>query len=249
MTDPTAALSLASRSIVVFGGGSGIGQASAELAAGLGANVTVVDLDGDTAASVADDLGGVGLAGDACDPVQVASLLGSVASARGVDAVITTVGGADLGTLDELDPARWQAELDFNLSSVYAVTRAAVPHLRERGGAIVTTSSGYADLPAPDRPGYAAAKAGVISFTRSVAAGHAAAGIRVNCVAPGPTDTPRFRAMNGGDEGVERVRQAMPLGRIPTPEDVAWMHVFLCTDAARAITGQVVHVNGGIHMP
>jgi 2-hydroxycyclohexanecarboxyl-CoA dehydrogenase len=121
--------------------------------------------------------------------------------------------------------------------------------MKERGrGAIVTTSSGYANLPGADRVGYTAAKAGVMALTRSFAKDAASYGIRVNCIAPGPTDTPRFRAMNGGDEGVELVRRAMPMGRIPTPEDCARAALFLLSDAAGAVTGQVLHVNGGLLM-
>jgi 2-hydroxycyclohexanecarboxyl-CoA dehydrogenase len=97
--------------------------------------------------------------------------------------------------------------------------------------------------------GYTAAKAGVIAFTRSLAIETAAHKIRVNCLAPGPTDTPRFRAMNGGDAGVERVRQAIPLGKLPEPIDCANVAIFLLSDAASQITGQVIHVNGGLIMP
>src|SRR5690606_7812628 len=100
-----------------------------------------------------------------------------------------------------------------------------------------------------DRAGYAAAKAGVISYTRSLAGALAPHGTRVNCIAPGPTDTPRFRAMNGGDEGVERVRRSIPLGEIPLPEDCANVALFLLSDAARQVTGQTIHVNGGLLMP
>jgi NAD(P)-dependent dehydrogenase (short-subunit alcohol dehydrogenase family) len=89
----------------------------------------------------------------------------------------------------------------------------------------------------------------VIAFTRSLAATLAPCGVRANCIAPGPTDTPRFRAMNGGEEGVERVRASMPLGTIPTPEDCANVALFLLSDEARQVTGQTIHVNGGLLMP
>jgi NAD(P)-dependent dehydrogenase (short-subunit alcohol dehydrogenase family) len=104
-------------------------------------------------------------------------------------------------------------------------------------------------MPGADRPGYVAAKAGVIAFTRSLAATLAPYRARANCLAPGPTDTPRFRAMNGGDEGVERVRARMPMGEIPTPQECATVALFLLSDAARQVTGQVIHVNGGLLMP
>ncbi len=245
-------ISLKGRNIVVVGGGSGLGWASAELAVQLGARVFVADVNENTAEMVS----GLGAAAkfavcDARDPAQTDQLFARAArELGGVDGVLTTVGGARLGPLDELDLAAWNAELEFNLTSVYVVCRSALPHLKQRGGgSVVTTSSGYAVLAGPDRMAYTAAKAGVIAFTRSFAKDAAAHRVRANCIAPGPIDTPRFRAMNGGDAGVERVRQSMPLGSIPTPLDIANMAMFLLSDAAGQITGQVIHVNGGLLMP
>lgn len=245
-------IDLDGRALLVVGGGSGIGLAAARQAAGLGARVVVGDVDETAAATVAGLGEGVAFVPcDARDPASVEAAVGACVDRHGrLDCVLTTVGGAHVGPLDELDPVGWDAEVAFNLTSAYAVCRAALPVLREqRRGAIVTTSSGYAVMPGADRPGYVAAKAGVIALTRSVAAALAPYRARANCVAPGPTDTPRFRAMNGGDEGVERVRAAMPMGEIPTPDDVAAVALFLLSDAARQVTGQVIHVNGGLLMP
>jgi NAD(P)-dependent dehydrogenase (short-subunit alcohol dehydrogenase family) len=237
-------------SILVVGGGSGIGLAAARLAVEQGARVTVADIDL-AAAADARKAGAEFTHCDARDAGDAAAAVAFVVERHGrLDGLLTTVGGAHVGTLDELDPAGWDAEIAFNLTATYAVCRAAVPVLREqRAGAIVTTSSGYAVLPGADRPGYVAAKAGVIAFTRSLAATLAPHKARANCIAPGPTDTPRFRAMNGGDDGVERVRAQMPMGEIPTPEDCANVALFLLSDKARQVTGQVIHVNGGLLMP
>lgn len=245
-------ISLERRNIVVIGGGSGLGWASAELAVKWGARVFIADVNEKTAEMVS----GLGAAAkfavcDARDPAQTDQFFARAArELGGIDGVLTTVGGARLGPLDGLDLAAWNAELEFNLTSVYVVCRSALPHLKQRGGgSVVTTSSGYAVLAGPDRMAYTAAKAGVIAFTRSFAKDAAAHRVRANCIAPGPIDTPRFRAMNGGDAGVERVRQSMPLGSIPTPLDIANMAMFLLSDAAGQITGQVIHVNGGLLMP
>jgi NAD(P)-dependent dehydrogenase (short-subunit alcohol dehydrogenase family) len=245
-------ISLAGRSIVVVGGGSGIGWAAAEAAVGLGARVAVADVD-PAAADLVKSLGSQALfvPCDATDPEQIAALLDR-ASARhgGIDGLFTTVGGAHLAPVAEVDLAAWNAELAFNLTSAFLACQAVLPHMARRGGgSIVTTSSGYAIMAGPDRAAYTAAKAGVMALTRTLAATAAPQRIRVNCIAPGPTDTPRFRAMNGGDAGVERVRQAMPLGAIPKPIDCANVALFLLSDAARQVTGQVVHVNGGLLMP
>jgi NAD(P)-dependent dehydrogenase (short-subunit alcohol dehydrogenase family) len=239
---------LEGRSLLVVGGGSGIGLAAVRIAAAAGARVVLADIDEAAASHVDGDVTFV--ACDARDATSAESAVALTVERLGrLDGVFTTVGGAHLGGFDELTPARWDDEIAFNLTSAYAVCRAAMPVLqRQGGGAIVTTSSGYALLPGADRPGYVAAKAGVIALTRSVAATLAPYKARANCIAPGPTDTPRFREMNGGDEGVERVRASMPMGEIPTPEDCANVALFLLTDAARQVTGQVIHVNGGLLM-
>jgi NAD(P)-dependent dehydrogenase (short-subunit alcohol dehydrogenase family) len=240
------------RTLLVVGGGSGIGLAAARLAALDGARVMIADIDeaaGAAAAALEGDVAYVRC--DATDEGSARAAVAETVRRHGrLDGLLTTVGGAHLADLDALEPADWERELSFNLTSAYLVCRAALPVLREqRAGAIVTTSSGYALLAGVDRAGYTAAKAGVIALSRSLAAALAPHRVRVNCIAPGPTDTPRFRAMNGGDEGVERVRASMPLGEIPTPEDCAHVALFLLSDRARAVTGQVVHVNGGLLTP
>ena len=245
-------ISLEGRKIVVVGGGSGIGWAGAKLAASLGAVVTVADVD-PAAADLVSSLGADAafIRCDATDAEQVGRMFAETVERCGdLDGLFMCVGGGHLGGLPTVDRAAWDAEVTFNLTSVYIVCRAALPYFERRGGgAIVNTSSGYAVIPGPDRMGYTAAKAGVIAFTRSLAMAAAPNKIRVNCIAPGPTDTPRFRAMNGGDAGTERVRKSMPLGKIPEPIDCANMAIFLLSDAASQITGQVIHVNGGLIMP
>jgi NAD(P)-dependent dehydrogenase (short-subunit alcohol dehydrogenase family) len=238
------------RTLLVVGGGSGIGLAAARIASSDGARVTIADID-PSAAEHAKEIGAEFVECDATDAGSAETAVRTTAEQNGrLDCLFTTVGGAHLASLDELDPEAWSREVDFNLGSAYNVCRAALPLLREQGsGAVVTTSSGFALMPGVDRAGYTAAKAGVIAFTRSLAAALAPYRVRANCIAPGPTDTPRFRAMNGGDAGVEEVRKSMPLGEIPTPEDCANVALFLLSDAARQVTGQVIHVNGGLLMP
>ena len=245
-------ISLEGRTIVVVGGGSGIGRATAMLAAKLGARVTIIDIDS-AAAQLAGSLGEAGsfIECDACNPDQIGTALRQVVDWCGqIDGFVTAVGGAHLAPLQSLDLAAWNKELNFNLSSVYIGCRAVLPYMEDNPGAsIVTISSGYAIMAGTDRMAYTAAKAGVIAFTRSLAAAAAPSRVRANCIAPGPVDTARFRAMNGGDAAVEQLRQRMPLGTIPQPSDCANLAVFLLSGAASAITGQVIHINGGVLMP
>jgi NAD(P)-dependent dehydrogenase (short-subunit alcohol dehydrogenase family) len=239
-------IDLEARSILITGGASGIGRACAELASSLGAGVTVADVVEPPPPARA-----VHVDCDVRDPEAMRSAVEAASGQGGrLDGLITTVGGAHPASLEELSPDQWREEIEFNLTSAYLACREALPVMRRRqGGAIVTVSSDYAFLPGPDRAAYTAAKAGLVAFTRSVAASAAPDRVRANCVSPGPTDTPRFRAMNDGDEGVERVRRTLPLGEIPKPADVANAAIFLLSDAARQITGQVIHVNGGLLMP
>lgn len=241
---------MSTRSLLVVGGGSGIGLAAARLAIEDGGQVVIADVDPD-AAERASEIGAGFLSCDAREAESVQRAVAQTVERHGqLDGVFTTVGGARLVNLEDMTPADWTAEVSFNLTTAFNVGQAALPVLqRQRQGAIVTTSSGYAVMPGTDRPGYVAAKAGVIALTRSLAAALAPYRARANCVAPGPTDTPRFRAMNGGDEGVERVRASMPMGEIPKPEDCARVALFLLSDDARQVTGQVIHVNGGLLMP
>lgn len=237
------------RRVVVMGGGMGIGLAAANILAELGADVFVGDCDTSSPKRLPDAVRFCSV--DAMDVDSVEALFAKAEAAMGgVDGAFTTVGGATLGPFSETDLGSWRRELAFNLDSAFIVGKAALPSLRRAGGgSFVMTSSGYAIMAGTDRAAYSAAKAGVISFSRSLAALAAPHKVRVNCIAPGPTDTPRFREMNGGEEGVEKVRKAMPLGAIPKPEDCANLAVFLLSDAAAQITGQTIHINGGLLTP
>lgn len=236
------------RRIVVIGGGMGVGLAAAHILAELGADVVVGDCDTSSPKRLPSAVRFCPV--DATDMDSVTALFAKAEAVMGVvDGVFTTVGGANLSPFSETDLGLWRRELAFNLDSAFIVGKAALSSLRRSGGSVVMTSSGYAIMAGTDRAAYSAAKAGVISFSRSLAAVAAPYKVRVNCIAPGPTDTPRFREMNGGDEGVERVRKAMPLGEIPKPEDCAKLAVFLLSDAAAQISGQTIHINGGLLTP
>jgi NAD(P)-dependent dehydrogenase (short-subunit alcohol dehydrogenase family) len=238
--------------LTVFGGGNGIGLAVATLASAHQGTVLIADTNPATAELPLVKSGRCEFAQcDASDPTQVQELLDRVLARHGrLGSVVTTVGGAHLHDPLQLDIDSWRKEVAFNLDSAYVVATASAARMAKHGGgAIVTASSTFAYLPAPDRIGYAASKAGVIALTKSLALATARMNIRINCVAPGATDTPRLRRMTGDESELARICEASAQGRIATPEDVAQSILFLASTAAASITGQVIYVNNGSFMP
>jgi 3-oxoacyl-[acyl-carrier protein] reductase len=116
-------------------------------------------------------------------------------------------------------------------------------------GAIVNTSSGWGFMPAAQRSAYAASKAGIVAFSRALAAEVAGAGIRVNVVAPGPIETERMRELTRDDPLARGKHDQVPLGRLGQPTEVAAVVAFLASDEASFVCGQTIHVNGGVYMP
>ncbi len=182
------------------------------------------------------------------------------AVAAAVDAATTELGGLDIvvncagkaGTRAFLDAGQEETRqlVEVNLLSTVNVCQAALPHLVERGGGrVVNISSDAARIGAAGDAIYAAAKGGVISLTKSLALEFARHGITINCVSPGPTDTPMLQKFSAESEGVvERLIKTTPLRRLGQPEDIAAAVLFLASDRASHITGQVLSVSGGLTM-
>ena len=239
---------LEGRRAVVTGGGSGIGRATCRRMAHEGARVAVLDLDGDAAAAVAGELGGVAFGVDVGDPEGVKAAVDASAEALGgLDVIYNNAGTAAFNRLHELDAAEWDRVLRVNLTGVWAGIRAAVPHLRAAGGgSIVSTASISGTRPAAGEGPYAASKAAVAALTASAALEYGPE-IRVNAVSPGMIRTamtaPWFEFM---PDQWQRFERDTPLGRVGEPEDVADVVVFLCSDLARFVTGQNIVVDGGL---
>lgn len=169
----------------------------------------------------------------------------------GLDAAVNVAGiGGFTGDVVATSLEAWAAIVGVDLTGVFLVSRAAIPFIREAGGGgIVNISSQYGLVGGAGFPAYAAAKAGVIGLTRAMAVDHAAEGIRVNCVCPGPVDTPMLAADSTSDDLAkferERVRSRLLLGRIGKPEDVGALVAFLLSDQARNMTGSIIATDGG----
>jgi meso-butanediol dehydrogenase/(S,S)-butanediol dehydrogenase/diacetyl reductase len=232
---------------IVTGGGSGIGRATCRRMAEEGARVAVLDLDGASAAAVAQEIGGVGLAVDVADvdAVRVA-VDAAVAELGGLTIFYNNAGTSAFDRLHLMDPAEWERVLRVNLTGVYAGFRACVPHLLKGGGSIVSTASISGTRPAAGEGPYAASKAAVAALTASAALEYAPA-IRVNAVSPGMIRTTMTKPMfEFFPDQVERFERTTPAGRVGEPEDIADVVVFLCSPMARFITGQNIVVDGGL---
>ena len=261
---------------IVTGAARGIGAGIARVMAAQGARVAVLDLDGAEAEKTAAGLPTPGLA-LVCDVAMEADAEKAVRTVverlGGLDIVVNNAGAgrsprdpnmptpATRTGIDAMSSAAWDTYLAQNLRTAFVGTKAALPHLKARGGGAVVNIASIAGLVASPRlPAYAAAKAGVISLTKSLALEYAAHDIRVNAICPGflwtraweglaasiKASTPGLEGLDEREVFLEVVKRGVPLGREQTPEDIGQLAAFLASDAARNITGQWIAVDGGI---
>jgi NAD(P)-dependent dehydrogenase (short-subunit alcohol dehydrogenase family) len=231
------------------GPGVGNGKAAATLFAREGARVLCVDLvkerAEETAAAVRGE-GGEAIA-HAADVTRSPECEGMVAAALdhwgGLDILHNNVGIESRHAVMDTTEDEWDRVMQVDLKTMFLATKAAVPALAARGGGAITCVSSVAAIRGHGRTAYAAAKAGVLGFVVSVAAQLGKHGIRVNAIAPGQVWTPMVESL--GPEARERRRKASVLGTEGTAWDVGWAAVYLASDEARWVTGQVLVVDGG----
>jgi NAD(P)-dependent dehydrogenase (short-subunit alcohol dehydrogenase family) len=238
---------------LVTGAASGIGRATAILLAGRGAAVACLDVNADGLAETAAAIGERALP-IPCDVTDLAAVEAAVSQAGadlgGLDAVANVAGVGDFtGDVAEIAPEEWARVLAINLTGPFHVSRAAIPHLRAAGGgAIVNVSSQFGLVGCLASPAYCASKAGLIGLTRAMAIDHTEEGIRVNCVCPGPVDTPMLAWTDATPELTARERgrtQGRNLsGRSGRPEEIAATIAFLLSDDIGFMSGSVVAVDG-----
>jgi NAD(P)-dependent dehydrogenase (short-subunit alcohol dehydrogenase family) len=230
----------------VTGGGSGIGEATCRLLSAQGVAVAVLDRDEAAAERVAAEVAGTAHRVDVADAAAVGAALDAVVARHGgLTDVVSNAGIGRWKPLESVTDAEWRLLVDVNLTGAFHVLRAAIPHLRASGGgAVVHVATLNVHRPVPNEGPYSAAKAGVVSLTQTAALELAPA-IRVNCVSPGIVDTPLTAAITGSAAITEAVTGAIPRGRIARADEVASVIAFLLSDAAAAITGQDLVVDGG----
>ena len=230
---------------LVTGASRGIGRAIAAELASAGAEVVVGYRSGAAEAeSLAAEIGGRAVQADVADPEEAARL---VEEAGELDILVNNAGLTRDGLIARMSDEDWRAVLDTNLGGVFHTCRAAARGMmKRRSGAIVNLTSVVGIHGNPGQTNYAASKAGIIGFTKSLARELAPRGVRANAVAPGYVQTALTEVLP------EEVQQAIlantPLARLGTPEDVAGAVRFLCSDEASFVTGEVLLVDGGLGM-
>lgn len=243
---------------IVTGSGRGIGRSTALAFAREGADVTVVDIDGETAEQVAAEVKGLGrraiaLQANLINREAAERMVKQTLEAFGrVDILVNNVGWDTLRPFSKKPPELWQKIIDLNLMTTLNCTRAAMdPMMAQKYGKIVSIASDAGRFGSKHEAVYSATKGGVIAFTKSMARELAPYHINVNCVAPGITQTPLLQEILQDPEVAQLLgdlEKNVPLGRKGRPEDIAEAVSFLCSSRADYITGQTLSVNGGLCM-
>src|SRR6266550_1586457 len=246
-------LSLKGRVALVTGGSRGIGRAAVECFAKLAANVVVNYVRDEMAAqqvvseAEARGVGALALQADVSDSGQAQKLVDDTVERFGrIDFLVCNAGIWEGSAIDQMTEEVWDRTIDLNLKGSWAACRAAVPRMkRQQFGRIVIVSSTAGQRGEANVSNYAASKGGQISFTKSLAAELGPFGINVNSVAPGWVDTDMCADVFAEPGYRKSIENGIPVGRVATPEDIAWPIVFLCTQWARHINGEILNVNGG----
>ena len=233
---------------LVTGAGQGMGAAIAARLAADGHDVAVNDLMADTAAAVAERIGGTAYPFDVADPYAAAAAVEAIGA---VDILVANHAYMTMAPLEAVPPADWARIIEVNLLGTATLLDLTAPGMAARGfGRIVVIASEWGVIGWPNATAYAASKGGLISLVKSAARALAPHGVAVNAVAPGITDTPQLQ-VDADDAGItlpemiERYAADIPLGRVGRPEDIAEVVAFLCTEEAIALVGQVLQPNGG----
>jgi len=244
-------LGLAGKTALITGAGAGIGQVTAQVLAAEGVRVIVADIQAERARSAAQEIVAQGneaiwVEVDVTSAASVSRAFEMVAASFGAPDILVNNAAftrdQPLVTMPEQD---WDAIIDVVLKGAFLCTRAALPAMIERKWGRIISISSRSYLGNPGQGNYAAAKAGLLGFTRALAMEHGPSNITVNAVAPGVVDTAAARALPHFQSFVEKAKMNLPIPRLGRPEDVADAVAFLASERAGYISGDVLHVTGG----
>jgi NAD(P)-dependent dehydrogenase (short-subunit alcohol dehydrogenase family) len=248
-------LGISGQVVIVVGGASGIGKATALRFADLGADVAILDIQ-DVAGDVVRAIEERGRRAffrrtDITDFDAVKqSVQGVITTLGKIDSLANVAGWNEHSFFMQQDPAFWHKVININMWGQIHTARAVLDHMVERRkGSIVTVASDAGRVGTNGETIYSVAKGGIIAFTKSLSREVTRFGIRVNCVSPGPTQTPMMTAtMEHQPKLIEKMNSLIPMRRVAQPEEQAEAIVFLASDSASFITGQTLSVNGGLNM-
>lgn len=234
------------KTALVTGAARGIGLATAKLFLTEGWQVAMIDRDAPALAEAAEGLAKAQpFLCDVSQEDQVAAMVPAVLAAFGrIDAVVNNAGVADFGPIEDTSFARWRRVMETNLDGVFLVSQASIPALRDTRGALVNIASISGLRASTLRVAYGTSKAAVIQLTKQQAAELGEYGVRVNCVCPGPVRTKLAMAVHTQDI-IDAYHDAIPLNRYGFEQEIAEVIVFLCSDKASYVTGQVIAADGG----
>ncbi len=241
---------------VITGGASGIGLATAKLLSELGTKTVILDIDQQKGEDTEKNLKEAGLDVEflKCDVTNTQdcqNVADSIQERYGkVDVLFNNAGIIRRKTVVDLDEADWDAVINVSLKGVYLLSKYLIPLMRENGGSIINTGSGWGIKGGDKAASYCAAKAGVVNLTKAMAIDHGPENIRVNCICPGDTDTPLLRGeakqLNIDESSFLRSSAVdRPLARLGTPEDIAKGVLFLASNLSAWVTGTTLTVDGG----
>jgi len=246
---------------VVTGAGSGIGAAIAALFARQGAHVALLDVDAGAARRTADAIrrGGARAEAHACDvtdAARVVEVVGMIAGAHGrIDILVNNAGIAHVGTIEQTDEADMDRLYAVNIKGVFLCARAVTPIMIRQGGGVILNMASIASLVGlPERFAYAMTKGAVLTMTMSIAIDYVKQNIRCNCICPARIHTPfvdQYVARHYAGREAETLKALaayQPIGRMGTPDEVASLALYLCSDEAAFVTGQAYPIDGGVLM-
>jgi 2-keto-3-deoxy-L-fuconate dehydrogenase len=240
---------LQGKTALVTAAANGIGRASAEALARLGATVIATDIDGAAVEALA--AGSDGIAAHRLDVLDADAVAALVASSPPFDILVNCAGWVHDGTILDCDDAVWDRAFDLNAKAMFRLTRAVLPGMLQQGsGSIINIASVVSSLKgAPRRFAYGASKAAIIGMTKAIAADFVKDGIRCNAICPGTVQSPslndRLAATGDFDAALTAFKARQPMGRLGQPEEIAAMVCYLAGDLSAFTTGQALAVDGG----